>query len=235
VATEPLRRAADAARVVHEIQRSSGAPVHVLSHDEEGVLTLLGVTAGRRVERDVVVVDIGGGSTEFVVVGRGTRPLVTGVPAGAATLTQRLVEHDPPTADELGSMLARARTLVERAPIARPEDLVAVGGTASNLVKVVTGDPSDPSLSADEVRTALDAFSELPAQTLTERFLVNPVRARILPAGAAILLALLERYGVERLRVSHTGIREGTLLAVTRGGPGWRDRLPRLAAGWRDG
>ena len=62
VATEPLRRAADAHRVVQEIRRGHGVPVHVLEHDEEGILTLLGVTGGVPVEDDVVVVDIGGGS-----------------------------------------------------------------------------------------------------------------------------------------------------------------------------
>ena len=60
--TEPIRRAADAAAIVHEAGSATGAPLHVLSHEEEAYLTLLGVTEGRLVERETLVVDIGGGS-----------------------------------------------------------------------------------------------------------------------------------------------------------------------------
>lgn len=231
VGTEPMRRAADAAGLIHEAA-AHGIPVHVLDHDEEGVLTLLGATAGMPVAHDVVLVDIGGGSTEFVVVGPGHAPVVTGVRIGAAGLSQRHVSHDPPTEPELASMLAEARALLAGAPDADPHELIAVGGTASNLRKLVTGDPIDPVLSVDEIGIALDVFTELSAETLTQRYLVNPVRSRILPAGAAIMLALLERYGSRAVRVSEAGIREGALFAVTRAGATWRDQLRELAQGW---
>ena len=66
-----------------------------------------------------------------------------------------------------------------------------------------------------------------------ERHGIKPIRARILPAGAAILDAILERYGVQAIRVSEAGIREGAILAVQHSGPSWRDRLAELAHGWR--
>ena len=62
---------------------------------------------------------------------------------------------------------------------------------------------------------------------------VNPLRARVLPAGVAILEAFLERYGVRRLRVVDTGIRKGAVLAASRVGASWRDDLEDLARGWR--
>jgi exopolyphosphatase / guanosine-5'-triphosphate,3'-diphosphate pyrophosphatase len=230
VGTEPMRRSADAARVVHEA--GPGIPIHVLDHEEEGILTLLGATAGLPVAHDVVVVDIGGGSTEFVVVGPGHEPVATGVRIGAARSTQRHVHHDPPTEAELGAMLDEARTVLQGAPDATPSELIAVGGTASNLRKLVTGDPIDATLSLREVSIGLDVFTELPAEALTQRYLVNPVRARILPAGGCIMLAIMERYGRDHVRVSEDGIREGTLFAVARAGASWRDRLHALAQGW---
>jgi exopolyphosphatase/guanosine-5'-triphosphate,3'-diphosphate pyrophosphatase len=231
VGTEPMRRAADAGRVIHGAGRL-GIPIHVLDHEEEGILTLLGATAGEPLARDVVVVDIGGGSTEFVVGAPDHPPVVTGVRIGAARLTQRHVTHDPPTDHEVESMLDDARRLLAAAPDAAPSELIAVGGTASNLRKLVTGDPVDPVLTRREVQVGLEVFTELPAAALTERYLVNPVRSRILPAGACIMSAVLDRYGAERVRVSEAGIREGTLFAVARAGAGWRDRLPELARGW---
>jgi exopolyphosphatase/guanosine-5'-triphosphate,3'-diphosphate pyrophosphatase len=157
---------------------------------------------------------------------------VTGVRIGAAALTRRHVTQDPPTEGELGAMLDDARARLVDAPDARPSEVLAVGGTASNLRKLVTGDPLDATLTRREVAIALDVFTELPAEALTERYLVNPVRSRILPAGACILHAILDRYDVETVRVSEEGIREGTLFAVARAGVGWRDRLRELAQGW---
>ncbi|MFL5650388.1 MAG: hypothetical protein ACJ777_03840, partial [Chloroflexota bacterium] len=63
--------------------------------------------------------------------------------------------------------------------------------------------------------------------------LINPIRARILPAGAAIVDAILERYGADGIRVSEAGLREGAILAAAHEGPHWRDRLATLAHGWR--
>ena len=77
-----------------------------------------------------------------------------------------------------------------------------------------------------ESRAALSSLA-------SERHLVRLIRARILPAGAAIVDAILERYGVDGLRVSEAGIREGTILAVDHAGPAWRDRLAELTHGWQ--
>jgi exopolyphosphatase/pppGpp-phosphohydrolase len=82
----------------------------------------------------------------------------------------------------------------------------------------------------DEIQSAL---AREPADTAAARYLINPVRARLLPAGGAIVAAILERYGVDRMRVSNASLREGAILAVHHAGANWRDRLPELAHGWR--
>ena len=77
------------------------------------------------------------------------------------------------------------------------------------------------------------ALTAEPAAYVALHHAVNPLRARVLPAGVAILEAFLERYGVRRLRVIDTGIREGAVLAASRVGSTWRDELEDLARGWR--
>jgi exopolyphosphatase / guanosine-5'-triphosphate,3'-diphosphate pyrophosphatase len=67
--TDPLRRATDAAVATVAIEARTAAAVDVIDHEEEALLTLLGVTAGRPVVRELVVVDIGGGSSEVLAVG----------------------------------------------------------------------------------------------------------------------------------------------------------------------
>jgi exopolyphosphatase/pppGpp-phosphohydrolase len=71
-----------------------------------------------------------------------------------------------------------------------------------------------------------------PSRLSSERHAINPTRARVLPAGAAILEAVMERYGLERLHVSEAGIREGTAFVTAHVGGAWRDRLAELAHGW---
>jgi len=223
VGTEPVRRAADAALAAAEVERASGVPLLVLDHVEEAVLTLLGVTEGRPVSGELVVVDVGGGSSEFVAAG---------LRLGSASLTAAHVDHDPPTRDEVERMLAAAREAVASAPPARPRDLVAVGGTASNLVRVLPAAALDRTLTRRRVAEAIAILLTEPAALAAERHAVNPTRARLLPAGAAIMAAILEHFRIDRLRVSEAGIRDGTVLATLHDPIGWRDRLPILARGW---
>jgi exopolyphosphatase/pppGpp-phosphohydrolase len=62
---------------------------------------------------------------------------------------------------------------------------------------------------------------------------MNPIRARVLPAGAAILEAILARYEIDRLETRDASIREGAILALAHGGDAWRTQLASLAAGWQ--
>ena len=233
IGTEPLRRAGDGRTLVHEVGRALGLPVHVLTHAEEALLTVVGVMAGRPVAHETLVVDLGGGSSEFCVVGPDGAPRAAGLRLGSARLTDRLAAHDPPTAEELYEMLVEARRLVDQAPDARPREIVAVGGTASNLVKVVRFGRSRRVLTRDGTAKALALLTAEPAELAALRHAIKPERARILPAGAVIVDAILRRYGVDSMRVSEAGIREGAILARAHAGPAWRDRLPDLAHGWR--
>jgi exopolyphosphatase/guanosine-5'-triphosphate,3'-diphosphate pyrophosphatase len=232
VGTEPIRRAADAAWVVRDAARRATAPLHVLSHEEEAFLTLIGVTAGRPVGRDTLIVDVGGGSSEFCFASPGQGPSATGIRLGASLLADASIRHDPPLASELAEMRDAARVALRTAPEARPDELVAVGGTASNLVKVAPEPTGDEFVTPERIEAAEAELRSAPAAVVAERHLINPRRAGILAAGAAIMTALLERYEVDAIRVADAGIREGTVLAVAHAGAAWRDRLLPLARGW---
>lgn len=233
VGTEPIRRAADASRIVAEVGAASCAPMHVLTHEEEAFTTLIGVTEGMPVTHETLVVDVGGGSSEFCVVDSTRPPRAVGLRLGSARLTDRFLVHDPPTPAEVAAMRAIALEAVEGALEANPSEIVAVGGTASNLLKVLVADSLDRTLTRDGIAEALAVLGAEPAALAAERYLIRPTRARILAAGATILDAILEHYDVASLRVSDAGIREGTILAVDHAGAAWRDRLPQLAHGWR--
>ena len=231
--TEPIRRAADGACIVADAHEIEGARLHVLSHEEEAYLTIIGVTEGRPVTRETLVVDIGGGSSEFCIVDPVHRPRAAGVRIGSARLTDRFATHDPPTQADLAAMRAAAAEAIQGAPAASQAELIAVGGTASNLVKVLPEVTADGMLTRERIATIQSILAEDTAARASERHVIKPIRARILPAGATIVDAILEHYGADGIRVSEAGLREGAILAAEHGGLAWRDRLPDLAHGWR--
>jgi exopolyphosphatase/guanosine-5'-triphosphate,3'-diphosphate pyrophosphatase len=233
--TEPLRRLGDAARVVAEVSAITGVPLHVLEHEEEALLTLVGLSAGRAVRDELIVVDIGGGSSEIVEIGPGRLARATGLQVGAGRLTRRHVEHDPPTAAELRTLAVATEEAFAWTPSRPPGDVVVVGGTASNLLKLVRrgGDPDRPdTLDRNALDLARRVIQSGPAELLAAQLALREARIRLLGAGAAIVGVILDRCGIDAVRVVDTGIREGAIIAAARAGPGWRDRLEELAHGW---
>ena len=231
VGTDPLRRATDAAEAIGEIRAALGFPVAALNHEEEAFVALLGVNGGRPVRRETVLVDVGGGSTEILLVGPASDPLAVGLPLGAARLTRSEVRSDPPSADDLARLLARTRAVLGDAPVRDVAELVAVGGTARSLLRVGPA-LQNRLLTVRRIERTLEIVQKEPADDMAARFGIRRSRAAVLPAGATILLAAAERYGRDRIRVAKGGIREGLILASVHAGPDWRDRLEWLAHGW---
>jgi exopolyphosphatase/guanosine-5'-triphosphate,3'-diphosphate pyrophosphatase len=231
VGTDPLRRASDGAQAIEEIATSTGLEVGVLGHEEEALVALIGVQAGRPVLRDTVIVDVGGGSTEVLAVGPAREPEAVGLPLGATRLTGMHVKHDPPTDAEVAALLGYSLLEMAKAPAFAPAELVAVGGTARSLLRVGPR-LANRALTHRRVRRALTAMTVAPAAVTAERHGVRLSRAHVLAAGASILLGALDRYRLDRLRVAAGGLREGLLLAASRAGPDWRAGLRDLARGW---
>ena len=233
IGTEPIRRAADGARIVADVEAGSGVPLHVLTHEEEAYLTLIGVTRGRPVTHEMLVVDIGGGSSEFCAVGPHSIARAAGLRLGSNRLTSRFATADPPTEAEVNAMWVAADEILRDAVSATPTELIVVGGTASNILKVTNAGIADSVITRPRIEEALANLRSRSAVAISARYGVKPVRARILPAGAVIVDALMRRYGVERVRVSEEGMREGAILVADHAGREWRDRLADLAHGWR--
>jgi len=231
---EPVRRAADAAAIVGDARSLTDVPFYVLTHAEEALLTVIGVTEGLPVLHETLVVDVGGGSSEFCVVGPSHLATAVGIRLGSATLTASHVTHDPPTPDERAAMRAAASLAIAAAPDANPAEIVAVGGTASNLLKVSTASLLDATLTRDRIAEVVTFLSAEAAVAAGEHHGINPRRARVLPAGAAILDAILVRYGAEQVRVSEASAREGAIFVLAHERTAWRDRLADLARGWRN-
>ena len=232
IGTEPLRVAANAATVVAEVEAATGVPLHVLGPQEEARLTLLGVTGGLPLEVSMLIADIGGGSTQLLLAERGATIRTHSIRLGASRLTDAIVAHDPPTVAELACLRSEADEAVATAPDAQPLVGVLVGGTGSNLPKVAGLDGGRRALTAGQVADLMLAVCARPAVETAAQFGIRPERARVLPAGATLVGAILARYRLPGMIIREEGVREGAALAIAHGGASWRDELGRLAQGW---
>ena len=233
--TEPLRRLADAVQIVAEVSARAGVPLAVLEHEEEALLTLVGLTAGRAVRSDLLVVDIGGGSSELVEIGPRRLARASGIQIGAGRLMRRIADHDPPLHDDFVALRTAADEAIDWTPSCPPDDVVFVGGTATNVLKLLRriGDPDrDDRLDLVDLQTVRDTLASSPAEMLAATYGLREQRVRLLPAGAAIIQAVLNRVGASSGRVVDAGIREGAIIAADRAGDSWRERLEELAHGW---
>jgi exopolyphosphatase/guanosine-5'-triphosphate,3'-diphosphate pyrophosphatase len=212
--TSPGRQAANGSQLMARIEAAAGgAPVRLLSAQEEARLAFLGAVSGvRGPSRGLVaVVDVGGGSSQLAV---GTRreglAWVRSIDIGSMRLSSRLLEDDPPG----DAAVARARQeldrLLEGVVPPAPETALAVGGSARALRSIV-----GPDLGADELDEVAGILARTPAYDITELYGIEPERVRTLAAGAVILGAIQERLHVP-LRVVRGGVREGAVLELAR-------------------
>jgi exopolyphosphatase / guanosine-5'-triphosphate,3'-diphosphate pyrophosphatase len=157
----------------------------------------------------VSVCDIGGGSTEIAVGSRSGEPAwVRSVDVGALRLTERYLDHDPPSGKALGlARLAAAREFASLTP-PLPKAGLAAGGTARALRKLV-GEELGPS----ELESAIGLLRKEKSARIAKSYGIDRGRARTLIAGVLILEAVQRRLNVP-LRVSRTGLREGAVLAI---------------------
>src|SRR6476661_2389340 len=194
--TEPLRRLEDATRIVAEVSSRTGVPLAVLEHEEEALLTLVGLTAGQAVRGDLLVVDIGGGSSELVEIGPERLARAAGVRLGAGRLTRSIVDRDPPTREQFAALDRAAAEALDWSPGRQPAEVVFVGGTATNLLKLLRR-ARDPERGDRLDRAALDEAREIvasgPAELLAATYGLREARIRLLAAGASIIQALLDR------------------------------------------
>ncbi len=233
--TEPLRRAVDREEVRAAVLGRIGCRLDILAHSEEVELTLLGVTRGAPIPDRLLVVDVGGGSSEWVAI-RPEAPPVTGVlPTGSRRLTATVAPADPLREADVARLRLEAGRLAADSIVAPlTARATFTGGSATNLLKVVEALQGSTLGRLDRrgVAAALASFVGQSSAQRGERYRVSPARARVLPAGAALVLTLLETFGLEQADVSEASLREGAVLALARAGGTWRERLSALTHGW---
>ncbi|MDX6669384.1 MAG: exopolyphosphatase / guanosine-5-triphosphate,3-diphosphate pyrophosphatase [Solirubrobacteraceae bacterium] len=215
VATAAVRGAPNRGDLVEAIAAQAGLPVRVLTGSEEARLSFIGATKrlGAPAEGSIIVVDVGGGSTELAVgtVDDGATWDAT-FRLGSGMLTEAYVTADPPRVGELRRMRQHVGGVFEGLELPHADKAVAVGGTATSLKKLVGSE-----LDHETLERGLRILAESSIAELGERFDVTPERAHLLPAGMLVLEELSDLIA-RPLQIGNGGLREGVILSAVAGG-----------------
>jgi exopolyphosphatase / guanosine-5'-triphosphate,3'-diphosphate pyrophosphatase len=219
-ATAAVRRALDRGEFLAAAGALAGVPVRLIGERQEAELSFQGVASRHAAKRAWLMGDMGGGSTELVV-GEGLEPRRwTSLQVGSGTLSDRFLS-DPPRPGEREALRAAALPEVRRAPECDAQKLVMTGGTASNLPQLISPLSPPPILDTPALLAATERLDSLPASELAASAGLPVARVRALRGGVELLLLLLDFYGLDRVHVSHEGLRHGMLLAYLRRGEDW--------------
>lgn len=226
VATSAVRDAANAGEFAAAVHAASGLVPEVVSGQEEARLAFAGATTS--LHGPVLVVDVGGGSTEFVY-GHGRVEAACSLDVGSVRLTERHVRADPPEAFELDAVRAEARRAVQTARSAlaatlaeapRP-DLVGVAGTITTIAAIALGLAGYDRDAIHHARLARATVGEiaarLAAMTVAERRTLPAMplgREDVIVAGALLLESAMDGLGFDEILVSETDILDGIALSI---------------------
>ncbi|MGH2953751.1 MAG: Ppx/GppA phosphatase family protein [Solirubrobacterales bacterium] len=223
IATSAVRDAENSEAFLAELRERFALDARILDGAEEARLTYLGACAERPGDQKVLVVDIGGGSTELVIGDGPEVGFYASLQAGTVRHTERHIGHDPPEAVELEELAADVHRLIDEslagAALAQARRGVGVAGTPTSLAAIDQRlDPYDPErvhgyrLGLESIQRML---SELAAKPLAERLRVtglHPGRAPTIVAGVVILVQVMRAFGLSEIEVSEHDILWGAAL-----------------------
>ena len=228
VATSAVRDAGNRDEFLERVGFEADFDVEVITGDEEARRTLLGIRSGLPDGvTDILALDIGGGSTEFILDRPGQDPVVRSIDVGVVRLCERLLQHDPPTDEEV----CQAREWVARetrAAVAdmghyQPATFVGTAGTITSLAAMAQKLPTYEPARIHNYQLQLSTIQELEQILLSRKKAdraglpgLEKGREEVIAAGAIIIREVMEALGMSAVLVSDLGLREGVLIDLAK-------------------
>ena len=229
VATQAVRQAKDGQEFLVRAGEALGAPVHLISPAEEARLTLIGVLSALDPEilahGPVVVFDVGGGSSEFVLLRPGEEPFFAGLPLGVLSASEAQPVGDPPEPERVsalsGSIAHQVKKFYKKnftTFLAGPPVLVGTAGAVTTLAamdqEMREYDPqrvNNYRLGRDRLENLAARLAALPEAERAKLPGIEPAKAGVMVAGAFIVLSILQVFGRDYLVSIDAGLLEGLL------------------------
>jgi exopolyphosphatase/guanosine-5'-triphosphate,3'-diphosphate pyrophosphatase len=222
VATSAVREAQNGKSFVEQVKQQSGLEIRVISPQREAGLALLGVQGViSSADKPLLVVDIGGGSTEFIQANSSGIQRAVSLEIGVVKLKERFLKSDPVDKLEYREMLNYIDNVLAGLDLVCDEHslLVGIAGTATTLAavdqKLVDYDPrliNKYRLRKERISAIQDKFLKC---TIAQRRQIpglEPGRADVIVSGVALQLCVMAKYGFDQMIVSDSGLREGIIM-----------------------
>ena len=223
VGTSALRDAGNSVDVRQRLQERLGFDIRVISGAEEAAYSFAAVQRGLSLTGELLVIDVGGGSTEFIRGNAAGMAEAVSVDVGSVRLTERFLHSDPVRDDEVSEMMRNIdqELATLRARSKMPDEaltLVGIAGTFTTLAAVEKqlvrynhSEVQGSSLSLTELRRQIGLFRD---KTLAERKQIvglEPKRADVIFAGACLIEQIMKFFCADNVIVSDQGVRYGLL------------------------
>lgn len=225
VATSATRDAENQGKFLARLEKEAGLDVRVISGREEARLIYLGVSSGVHMgARNAVFIDIGGGSTEVVVGNQSDYAYLDTLKLGAIRLTQMffLPDEKGPVSPARYALICQyvrnaAIRTAQRVKEHRIDMALGSSGTILNLSQIaremkLKGVSGDSILGREQLGKVVQVLCSLPLEERRKIPGINPERADILVAGAAILETLMDLVGLKEILASERSLRDGLLV-----------------------
>ena len=229
VGTSALRDAENSAEVCARFRDELGCDIRIISGTEEAAYSFLAVQRGLCLSgREILAIDVGGGSTEFICGNQSGFVRAVSLDLGSVRLTERFLRSDPVRADEVAQMNLAIEEDLDRLPKQglTPDPTLALVGIAGTFTTLAAMEKSMARYSHSEVhgstltRNAVRRQRErLERRSVAERremVGLEPERADIIYAGASLIERIMARYQAEHVIVSDQGVRYGLLHEAAR-------------------
>lgn len=224
IATSAVRDAKNRDMFLDEAKARTGIEIRVISGEAEAELGITGVLSEfNESSEDILVVDIGGGSTELVYGSLSSIKFSISINAGTVRMTEGFFTENPIKQSEIQSLRDNLNSLFEN-PIShlkalKIDKVLAIGGTATSIAAMYHNisiyDPQKVHNTVIDIEYLNDIFEKLKNMTIEQRYEVKGLqreRADVIPAGIYILLFLLQSLDIKSFIVSENDNLEGAVI-----------------------
>ena len=224
VATSAAREAKNRAEFLDRVRTELALDLQVISGEDEATLTAIGVSHALGPDHaNMLIVDIGGGSTEFTAYQQGRNAGHLSLPIGVVKLTEAHLKGDPPSLPELEGAAISIRESLRKVPepLQHPQGAILVGtaGTPTTLAAIDLGlatydgeRVTGHRLSRRRIEALLQYLTSLPLTDRRQIVGLEPARADVIVAGTLLTREIMALFDFDELTVSDGGLRDGILL-----------------------
>jgi exopolyphosphatase/guanosine-5'-triphosphate,3'-diphosphate pyrophosphatase len=220
--TQALREAENAFLFWENLKERTGLQGKTLTEEEEANFSFQGVVSGLSLKKRALVVDIGGGSTEFIAGNLGSIDYLRSFPIGSVRISEMfLMKNDPPKKEEIEEAFVYTQDALKELPLFKDHELVGVAGTVTTVVAILEKMKRYDSqrvhgytLWKEKVREVLHYLLSLNLKERRKVTGLEPKRADVIIGGIIILLSVMEKEGKEKMLVSESDLLDGIALSL---------------------